>query len=347
MGGARGGVKFGADAGAGGHAGGATDLGPAPRAGVPSPASAPTVGRAGGGPLTGSETDAGLQEFLRTVGARVDATLDALLPPEDGEPRNIHRAMRYSVFAGGKRLRPALVLLGARCSGGEEDPCLPAAAAVEMIHTYSLIHDDLPAMDDDDLRRGRPSCHRAFSEAEAILAGDALHTLAFETLASFPDGAVAAALVLETARACGTLGMVGGQAADLENEGRPPEESVVEGIHRRKTGALVTASLRLGALASGASEERLRRLTAYGERLGLAFQIADDVLDEEGLLADLGKTPGKDRRRGKMTYPSALGLDGARSRARAVAAEARAGVGGLPAAELLEALAVHVVERRT
>ncbi len=287
--------------------------------------------------------------YLGSVTARVDGTLDRLLPPEAEEPRTIHRAMRYSVFAGGKRLRPALVLLGARAAAGEgaEEAALPAAAAVEMVHTYSLIHDDLPAMDDADLRRGQPSSHKVFGQANAILAGDALHTLAFEILGSFPDPAVAAALVREIARACGTRGMVGGQSADLEAEGKPPSVPVVEGIHRRKTGALLVASLRLGVLAAGGGGPLLAAVTDYGALVGMAFQIVDDVLDEEGLGKDLGKTPGKDRERGKMTYPAAVGLEASRVRAAALAAEARERVAGLPAEPLLRGLADLVVNRRS
>jgi geranylgeranyl diphosphate synthase type II len=254
--------------------------------------------------------------------------------------------MRYSVFAGGKRLRPALVLLGVRASGGIEEPVLPAAAAVEMVHTYSLIHDDLPSMDDDDLRRGQATCHRVFGEAIAILAGDALHTLAFETLGAFPDPVRAVAMVRDLARACGTRGMVGGQAADLEAEGKAPDVAVVEGIHRRKTGALIAASLRLGALASGAPEAVLRALGEYGDRVGLAFQVVDDLLDEEGLRQDLGKTPGKDRLRGKMTYPAAVGMEASRARAAALAAEARRAVRGLPGDALLAELSDLVVNRK-
>ena len=288
-----------------------------------------------------------LSEYLASVSARVDAALDGLLPPESEEPRTIHRAMRYSLFAGGKRFRPALVLLGARAAGGEEEALLPIACAVEMVHTYSLIHDDLPAMDDAELRRGQASCHRVFGEANAILAGDALHTLAFEILGSFPEPAVAAALVRELSRACGTRGMVGGQSADLEAEGRRPEVAVVEGIHRRKTGALLVACLRLGALGCGASPELLRTLTEYGERVGMAFQVVDDVLDEEGVGLDLGKIPGKDRQRGKMTYPAAVGIEASRARAAALAAEAKRRVGGREAATLLEDLADLVVNRRS
>jgi geranylgeranyl diphosphate synthase type II len=287
-----------------------------------------------------------LRHFLPEAASRTDATLDSLLPPESEEPCAVHRAMRYSVLAGGKRLRPCLVLLGARATGADDAPLLPVAAAVEMIHTYSLIHDDLPAMDDDDLRRGKPSCHKVFGEATAILAGDALHTLAFEVLASFRPSDRAAALVRETARACGTRGMVGGQSADLEAEGKPPSVEVIEGIHRRKTGALFAASLRLGALGAGAARPTLDALDRYGALLGLAFQIVDDVLDEEGLAADLGKTPGKDRRRGKMTYPAAAGIEGSRRRAAGLADEAVAAVRGLPAEALLVDLAELVLSRK-
>ena len=287
-----------------------------------------------------------LDEFLAAVASRVDGTLDRLLPPEDEEPRAVHKAMRYSVFAGGKRLRPALVLLGARAAGGDDDPVLPVAAAVEMVHTYSLIHDDLPSMDDDDLRRGQATCHKVFGEAVAILAGDALHTLAFEAVGSFPDPVRAAAMVGELARACGTRGMVGGQAADLEAEGKPPEVAIVEGIHRRKTGALIAASLRLGALGSGAGDPLLRTLSEYGERVGLAFQVVDDLLDEEGQKQALGKTPGKDRLRGKMTYPAAVGPDASRARAAGLAAESRRLVRGLPGEALLAELADLVVHRK-
>ena len=224
---------------------------------------------------------------------------------------------------------------------------LGIACAVEMVHTYSLIHDDLPAMDDADLRRGLASCHKQFGEANAILAGDALHTLAFEILGSFPDPSVAAALVREVARACGTRGMVGGQSADLEAEGRTPDVATVESIHRRKTGALLVVSLRLGALASGAAPDLLGHLTDYGEKVGMAFQIVDDVLDEEGLGLDLGKVPGKDRQRGKMTYPAAVGIEASRKRAAGLVAEAKARVRGCAAAPLLEALADLVVDRKS
>jgi geranylgeranyl pyrophosphate synthase len=298
-------------------------------------------------PLTAATAPHNLDAFLRRSTERVDRALDAVLPPDVVEPCLVHRAMRYSVFAGGKRFRPALVYLGALAAGGEEEPVDLLACAVEMIHTYSLIHDDLPAMDDDSMRRGKPSCHAAFGEATAILAGDALHTMAFEVLARFHDRSLIGPLVTEIARACGTEGMVGGQAADLENEGRTPDESVVEGIHRRKTGALITSSLRAGAIASRAPEPVVRAVTEYGRRVGLAFQVIDDVLDEEGAGAELGKTPGKDRRRGKMTYPAALGIEGARTTAHRLVDESLQHAAGLPCAGLLEDLARRIVERRS
>jgi geranylgeranyl diphosphate synthase type II len=240
------------------------------------------------------------------------------------------------------------VLLGARASGGDEESVLGAACAVEMIHTYSLIHDDLPAMDDDDFRRGRPSCHKRFGEAVAILAGDALNTLAFAVLASTaPDPGRATALVVELCRAAGTEGMVGGQAADLAGEGVAPTLEAVRSIHERKTGALLAASLRLGALAVGAEAQTIARLTEYGRRMGLAFQIVDDVLDEAGEAAEMGKTVGKDRARGKLTYPAAIGLDASREEARRLLAEADAAVAGSAAEELLTSLSAFVLSRRS
>jgi geranylgeranyl diphosphate synthase, type II len=256
-------------------------------------------------------TTALIQQYLERWTPRVDARLGSLLPPADADPAVIHEAMRYSVMAGGKRLRPALVLLGARAAGADEEPVLGVACAVELIHTYSLIHDDLPAMDDDDLRRGRPSCHKQFGEAVAILAGDALNTHAFAVIAATaPDRSRVADLVLELCRAAGTEGMVGGQVADLAGEGAVPSIGTVQSIHERKTGALLASSLRLGAIAVGAGEDVTARLTGYGRRMGLAFQIIDDVLDEEGESAVLGKTAGKDKAHGKQTYPAAIGAEG-------------------------------------
>jgi geranylgeranyl diphosphate synthase type II len=296
-------------------------------------------------------TDPRTAPILRYLDAwtpRVDARLDALLPLADAEPPVIHEAMRYSVLAGGKRLRPALVLLGARAAGGDEASVLGIACAVELMHTYSLIHDDLPAMDDDDVRRGRPSCHKKFGEAVAILAGDALNTSAFAVIAeTAPDRGRVADLVLELCRAAGTAGMVGGQVADLAGEGGSATVEAVRSIHERKTGALLCSSLRLGALAVGAATDVLDRLTGYGSRMGLAFQIVDDVLDEEGLSAEMGKKAGKDRARGKLTFPAAIGANESRALAARLLGEADALVAGRPAGDLLASLSSHILTRRS
>jgi geranylgeranyl diphosphate synthase type II len=267
-----------------------------------------------------------LNTFLEEARRLVDAALEAHLPAESSEPRTLHRAMRYSVFAGGKRVRPALVLAASDLHHGDRQSVLPAACAMEMVHTYSLIHDDLPAMDDDDLRRGRPSCHRAFGEATAILAGDALLTHAFLLLAGQPAAEPRALLqVISTlAEAAGTGGMIGGQMADLESEGHEVTLATVERIHLLKTAALIAASLSLGAILAGAAEEDLRRMQRFGRRIGLLFQITDDILDRTGDSRRLGKTAGKDEAQGKATYPAAAGMDEAHARARQLAREASA-----------------------
>jgi geranylgeranyl pyrophosphate synthase len=289
-----------------------------------------------------------IQQYLATWAPRVETRLDELLPRADAEPTVIHAAMRYCVLGGGKRLRPALALLGARAAGADERVVLGAACAVEFMHAYSLIHDDLPAMDDDDFRRGRPSCHKQFGEAVAILAGDALNTHAFEVIASTaPDRARVADMVLELCRAAGSEGMVGGQAADLAGEGRAATLDAVRSIHERKTAALLCSSLRLGALAVGAAHDVVERLTQYGGRMGLAFQIIDDVLDEEGVTAELGKTAGKDRARGKLTYPAAVGVAKSREIASRLLAEADAAVAGRPAGDVLASLSAFILTRRS
>jgi len=296
-----------------------------------------------------------IREYLDRWAPRVEERLRAILPPDDVEPCSVHAAMRYSVLAGGKRLRPALVLLGARAAGGDEAEVLGVACAVELVHTYSLIHDDLPAMDDDDFRRGRPSCHKQFGEAIAILAGDALNTFAFEVIARMaPDASRVSELVLELCSAAGTLGMVGGQVADLEAESENGDHAVaptvdaVRGIHERKTGALLTSSLLLGAIAVGGDAAIRRTLADVGRRLGLAFQIIDDVLDEEGEVADLGKTPGKDRAQGKATYPAAIGVDASRQAARALVEEAMALlVDDAPGTDVLRSLGAYLLARRS
>jgi geranylgeranyl diphosphate synthase type II len=240
----------------------------------------------------------------------VDAALERLLPPESALPASIHQAMRYSVFAGGKRIRPILCLETARIFAPEVAAALHPACAIEMIHTYSLIHDDLPALDNDDLRRGKPTCHKRFGEATAILAGDALLTLAFETIGATPvEPARCVAIVKEVASAAGTVnGMVGGQVADLEAEGHRIAPEMLEYIHKSKTAALIRASVTAGALCAGAGAEAVARLRRFGEAIGWAFQVTDDILDVEESSAALGKTAGKDIAQQKATYPAIHGL---------------------------------------
>lgn len=273
---------------------------------------------------------------------KVDAALERLLPAPTGPAATVAEAMRYAVFGGGKRLRPLLAVAAYEASGGAlASTPWEAAAALELVHTYSLVHDDLPAMDDDDRRRGRATVHRAFGEAEAILAGDGLLTLAFEVLAPWPDGVAA------VARGAGTSGMVGGQIADLEAEGRPTDLEGVRWIHLHKTGALLAAAAELGGVLAGAPRPGREALAAYGRSLGLAFQAHDDVLDRTATAEDLGKTPGKDLDAGKATVPSILGIDGARAEAERWAAEAVAALEGSTWAsrEVLEALARWAVSR--
>ncbi len=269
-------------------------------------------------------------------------------------PARLREAMSYSLLAGGKRLRPVLVLLGCEACGGTLEAALPAACAIEMVHTYSLIHDDLPAMDDDELRRGRPTNHVVFGEATAILAGDALLTLAFEILARDiqPPG-VAAACCAELASAAGPEGMVGGQMADLECENRPSvsenlteELKLLEAIHRRKTGRLLCCSLVLGALVAGGDDKIISSLRNYGRCLGLAFQITDDLLDVVGDAAKIGKNVRKDAEHGKLTYPSLLGIEQSRRKAEELIAEACEWLTPLgERGRTLEALAYFVLER--
>jgi len=243
---------------------------------------------------------------------RIEQELDQILPAGDAYPSSIHRAMRYAVFAGGKRLRPILCIETGRLFGGADAALLRVAAALELIHTYSLIHDDLPALDNDDLRRGKPTCHRTFGEATAILAGDALLTLAFETLSA--PGLMPAdrqlRLIYDLGHGIGTRGgMVGGQVVDLETAGAPVDAVTLEYIHAAKTGSFLRAAVRAGALTGGASDEDLGRLTVYGEKVGLAFQIADDLLDVLGSTEALGKAVGKDHAQNKATYPGLYGVE--------------------------------------
>jgi geranylgeranyl diphosphate synthase type II len=265
-----------------------------------------------------------LPPFFEEDHGLVDAELERLLPAENERPSLIHRAMRYSVFAGGKRVRPILCIEAFRIFSDETPAVLPVACAMEFIHTYSLIHDDLPALDNDDLRRGRPTCHKKFGEAMAILAGDALLTLAFEALAGAPvPQAERVALIREVASAAGTReGMVGGQVADLEAEGKDVTPEMLEYIHRSKTAALIRASILSGAIAGGASQADQDGLRTFGGLIGWAFQVTDDILDVEESSSALGKTAGKDQAQQKATYPALFGLKKSHDFARELAARA-------------------------
>jgi geranylgeranyl diphosphate synthase, type II len=318
-------------------------------------------------PTTSIEVSA-LGEYLDGALSRIEKALSGYLPAVDaangaGCPARLAMAMRYAVLGGGKRLRPVLCLMAAEACGGEAEAALPAACALEMVHTYSLIHDDLPAMDDDDLRRGRPTCHRAFDEATAILAGDGLLTLAFEVVAREVRPHWAALKCVQVlAEAAGPSGMVAGQMADLQAEGRTEIHgqgrlagavvetaatlTALESIHRRKTGALLRAPLRMGAVIAAAPEMYIEALDRYGRAVGLAFQIVDDLLDVQGDETKLGKRVGKDSELGKWTYPRFLGVDGSRRRARQLADEAVAALEPLgPRGHRMRDLALALLER--
>lgn len=289
---------------------------------------------------------------MRACQTRAESALDARLPAESRMPERLHRAMRYSVLGGGKRLRPLLAYATGRALGLPMDRLDGPACAVEFIHVYSLIHDDLPAMDDDDLRRGKPTCHKAFDEATAILAGDGLQALAFHVLAHDPSIEVPAenriAMIETLATASGSFGMVGGQAIDLDSVGKALDLPSLENMHIRKTGALIRASVKLAALAKAPVETAgADKLDHYAKCIGLAFQIQDDILDEESDTATLGKTQGKDRDHNKPNYPALLGLSGAKEKARelhAAALESLAGFGS--EADLLRDLSRFIIERR-
>jgi|UniRef100_A0A7V6A1U5 geranylgeranyl diphosphate synthase type II len=294
-----------------------------------------------------------LKAYLQKHRDYVNRTLEAYLPLGRGPALRVVEAMRYSLFAGGKRLRPILCLAGAEAVGGDVSEALPVACALEMIHTYSLIHDDLPAMDDDDLRRGQPTCHKKFDEATAILAGDGLLTEAFRIIAdAAPRFAGREAVLLEVlgllAQAAGYQGMVGGQMLDLMAEGRTITQKELETVHRLKTGALLTAAVRSGALVGGGSRQEVTLLTSYGEKFGLAFQITDDILDVEGDAAEMGKAVGTDAKRQKATYPSLLGPEQAKTWARKIVEAAVADLAPLgERAVPLQELARYLLVRRT
>lgn len=269
-----------------------------------------------------------LQQYFRERLKLIDRTLDRYLPRSTVTPTTIHKAMRYSLFAGGKRIRPVLTLAAAEACGGTATSALPAACAVECIHTYSLIHDDLPCMDDDDLRRGRPTSHKVFGEGIAVLAGDALLTIAFEILAKARPTArySVAHLIRELATAAGSQWLIGGQVADLEGEGQALTGVELKYIHRCKTAALLTCCLRLGAMSANATPRDLQRLTRFGQALGLAFQIIDDILDVTQTTERLGKTAGKDAKAIKATYPAIHGLNKSRAEARRLTRVARSAI---------------------
>jgi geranylgeranyl diphosphate synthase type II len=291
-----------------------------------------------------------LPPFFEEDRIDVDAQLERLMPGESVQPSSIHQAMRYSVFAGGKRIRPILCLETARIFEMDVAHALYPGCAIEFIHTYSLIHDDLPALDNDDLRRGKPTSHKKFGEATAILAGDALLTLAFETIAAAPVSAERrVAMVLEIASASGTVnGMVGGQVADLEAEGKKIEPQMLEYIHRSKTAALIRASVISGALCAGASPEDVSRLRRFGETIGWAFQVTDDILDVEESSAALGKTAGKDIAQQKATYPAVFGLERSHEIAEDLSSKAIAELQVYDErAERLRTIAEFLVLRRT
>lgn len=294
--------------------------------------------------------DEELRRAIATRRALVERQLDQIVPAENAEPAEIHAAMRWSLFAGGKRFRPLLLLFCGETLGASHERLILSACAFELLHTYSLVHDDLPSMDDDDLRRGKATCHIQFGEATAVLAGDALQALAFQTIAE--DEALPAAIrvrvIGELARAAGTpQGMVAGQAADLRAESQIIDGRELEAIHRRKTGALIGAAARCGALIAGAAPKEIDAITNYASCIGLLFQITDDLLDVTASIEDLGKTPGKDARAKKATYPALYGLEPARARAQRVYDDALAALAALPQpTHTLRALAQFILRRR-
>jgi geranylgeranyl diphosphate synthase type II len=299
-----------------------------------------------------SEESLDLMPYLREKKAKVDRALEVYFPEAEGPASDLIDAMKYSLFAGGKRLRPILCLAGAEAVGGTETDVLPAACALELIHTYSLIHDDLPLMDDDDLRRGKPTCHKIFGEAVALLAGDGLLTESFNLMTA-PElvERVSPHLIFKVialiSKAAGYRGMVGGQVVDIQSEGKAVDLSVVEFMHTHKTGALISASVASGAILAGGDKSELEAITSYGQKIGLAFQISDDILDIEGDSMTMGKESGSDEQKGKITYPAVIGL----SKAKQVQSElVEASIESLRAfdhrAEPLRQIARYIIERR-
>ena len=290
-----------------------------------------------------------LDQYLDTTGKRINTALNKLLPPENAQPPTIHKAMRYSIFAGGKRIRPVLTLAACEAVGGKTVAAMPLACAVECIHTYSLIHDDLPAMDNDDFRRGKPTNHKVFGEGIAVLAGDALLTQAFEIAAQAKGWLryVHKDLILEIAKASGSLQLVGGQVADLEGENKKLSIAELKFIHERKTSALLCCSVRLGGMSANCTPAQLKALTDFGYHVGLAFQVIDDILDVTQTSEQLGKTAGKDVAVQKATYPSIVGLEKSRKIAAQLTAKAFAALDIFKGkAVALEALAEFLLKRQ-
>jgi geranylgeranyl diphosphate synthase type II len=248
-----------------------------------------------------------INSYMKSVCSITDDALNKLLPPETTYPPSIHSLMRYSIFAGGKRIRPCLIMASYEACGGKfgDNNAVLASAAIEMLHTFSLIHDDLPCMDDDDLRRGKPTAHKAFNEALAVLGGDALCIFAYECLARIGR----ADIIVEISKALGTNGMIGGQVVDIESEGTKASRETVEYIHKNKTAALIRACVKIGAMLANAPEQIINKISCYGDYVGLAFQVIDDILDEEGTTEQLGKDAKSDREKGKVTFPSVVGLE--------------------------------------
>ena len=285
-----------------------------------------------------------LKQNLLQTAEIVNQALERILPGENMRPERLHQAMRYSVLVGGKRLRPALCIAACEACGGTAAQAMDAACALELLHTYTLIHDDLPAMDDDTLRRGRPTCHIEFDEATAILAGDALLTLAFEVLAGVPH--IGCKLALELAKASGSRGVIGGQAEDLAAEGQPANADLLEYIHRHKTAALIRAACVMGGLCAGADSQLLEKLAIYGENTGLAFQLIDDLLDESSTEAELGKNIGSDKEKGKMTWPAVHGIEASRERVQELTESACEAANSLPDGKTLNELARLMASRQ-
>jgi geranylgeranyl diphosphate synthase, type II len=302
--------------------------------------------------MTKKNRNMDLKGYLKEKKSVVDQALDRVFPEPEGPAADVVRAMRYSLFAGGKRLRPILCIAGAETVGGEEKAVLPVACALELIHTYSLIHDDLPVMDNDDLRRGKPTSHKVYGEAVALLAGDGLLTEAFRVMSrldDYPDVKPQAVLrvISLVAEAAGYRGMVGGQTVDIQSEGQEVDRDLVAFIHTRKTAALIAASVAAGSILGGADEDQVAAISAYGENIGLAFQVADDILDVEGDREQMGKDVGGDAQKRKITYPGVLGLEASKEIQKALVSQ---GIGFLAGfdhrADPLRHLATYIIERK-